>query len=296
MPISSMTGFARIQGQHDDRAWTWEVRSVNGRGLDVRSRLPGGYESLEIPVRERVGRWLKRGNVLCSLNVTRTAGQSGMRVNTDILDQVIALLPTIQSRLPESRPVSAEGLLALRGVIDVMEDDPTDEARETFHQVLLDGLDQTLRSLTAMRTREGERLGEVLHQQVERIAVLSREADHLAAVQPAAILQRLREQLAALGEQTPPLPEDRLAQEAALLATRADTREEIDRLKAHSDAARALLGSDGPVGRRLDFLCQEFNREANTLCSKAQDVSLTRIGLDLKASIDQLREQSQNIE
>lgn len=291
-----MTGFARTQGQSADRSWSWEVRSVNGRGLDVRCRLPAGYESLEIPIRERVGRRFKRGNVWSTLTVGRLAGQTGIRINLDVLDQILGLVPHVRSRLSESRPASPEGLLALRGVIDVMEEEPSEQDRSAFEGVVLGSLDQALDSLAAMRRCEGERLAAVLRDQVDRISSLASEAEGLAAVQPAAVLRRLTEQLAALADLNPPLSEERLAQEAALLASRADTREEIDRLKAHSEAARLLLASDGPVGRRLDFLCQEFNREANTLCSKSADVTLIRIGLDLKATIDQLREQGQNIE
>jgi uncharacterized protein (TIGR00255 family) len=291
-----MTGFARAEGRAVDRGWTWEVRSVNGRGLEIRSRLPAGYEGLEIPIRERVARRFKRGNLWLTLTVSRSEGQSSVRINTEVLDQVLALVPEIQHRLVDFRPASAEGLLALRGVLEPIDDTLSDDERAAFERAVLGSLDHALDSLEHMRQQEGCRLTVVLRDHIERIANLCSKAESSAAAQPAAIFQRLKEQVAALGEITPPLSEERLVQEAALLASRADTREEIDRLKAHGEAARTLLSGEGPAGRRLDFLCQEFNREANTLCAKSSDVTLTRIGLDLKATIDQLREQVQNIE
>ena len=296
MAISSMTGFARTEGHAIDRCWTWEVRSVNGRGLEIRSRLPAGYEGLEIPIRERVARRFKRGNLWLTLTVSRSEGQSSVRINTEVLDQVLALVPEIQHRLVDFRPTSAEGLLALRGVLEPVDDALSEEERAAFERAVLGNLDHALDSLEHMRQQEGSRLMVLLRDHIERIANLCSKAESSAAAQPACIFQRLKDQLAALGDITPPMSEERLVQEAALLASRADTREEIDRLKAHGEAARTLLSGEGPAGRRLDFLCQEFNREANTLCAKSSDVTLTRIGLDLKVTIDQLREQVQNIE
>lgn len=296
MAISSMTGFARSVGQANDCAWAWEVRSVNGKGLDARCRLPSGFEALELKARERATRKLKRGSLWMTLTVTRSVRQADVQVNTDALDRIIAMLPEIQRRLPDFRPTSAEGLLGLRGMIEIIDQQPTEEERAALDTALLDGLDRTLDSLVAMRHEEGARMAAVLHGHIERIGALCGEAERLAAVQPEAIRDRLREQVAALLETTPALPEDRLAQEVAMLAAKADTREEVDRLEAHRDAAMVLLTGQGPVGRKLEFLCQEFNREANTLCAKSPDVELTRVGIDLKATIDQLREQVQNIE
>ncbi len=296
LPISSMTGFARTEGHAIDRGWTWEVRSVNGRGLEIRSRLPAGYEGLEIAIRERIGRRFKRGNFSLTLTVGRAEGQSSVRINTEVLDQVLTLVPVLQSRLPDFRPASADGLLALRGVLEPVDDALSEEDRAAFERAVIESLDQALESLERMRQQEGDRLMVLLRDHINRISHLCAKAEKSAAAQPAAIFQRLTDQLAALGDVVPPMSEERLLQEAALLASRADTREEIDRLKAHGEAARTLISGQGPAGRRLDFLCQELNREANTLCAKSSDVTLTRIGLDLKTTIDQLREQVQNIE
>jgi uncharacterized protein (TIGR00255 family) len=296
MPISSMTGFARRLGQTGDRSWTWEAKSVNGRGLDVRCRFPPGFESLEVAVRERVARWFSRGSLTLILTLARAPGASGIRINVDVLDRLLALVPDVQHRLPQFRPASVDGLLAVRGVVEVADDDLSEDERTALESALMEGLGSVLTALATVRREEGARLAAVLVGHTERIAELADAAAGLAAAQPPAILARLREQVAALLTGVPSLSEDRLAQEAALLATRADPREEIDRLKAHCSAARGLLADERPIGRRFDFLCQELNREANTLCSKSADIELTRIGLDLKSAIDQLREQIQNIE
>jgi len=294
--ISSMTGFARTEGQSAGCSWTWEVRSVNGKGLEVRSRLPAGFEALEPQVRQRIAGTLKRGNIGANLTVAWIERPAGVRVNTEALHQIVALLPDIQRRLPDCLPPSPDGLLNLRGIIEIVDEQPTEETRAALDEAILDGLDQSLGSLAAMRRDEGARMATVLEGHLERIAGLCREANGLAAAQPAAIMARLVEQVGALISTIPALPEDRLAQEVALLATKADLREELDRLKAHHEAAMALVAGGGPVGRKLEFLCQEFNREANTLCAKSADVQLTRVGIDIKATIDQLREQVQNIE
>ncbi len=270
MAISSMTGFARSVGEANDCSWAWEVRSVNGKGLDARCRLPTGFEALELKARERAARKLKRGSVWMNLTVSRSVRQADIEVNTDALDRIIAMLPEIQHRLPEFRPTSAEGLLGLRGMIEIIDQQPTEEERAALDSALLDGLDRTLDALIAMRREEGGRMAAVLDGHLERIGTLCGEAERLAAIQPDAIRQRLREQVAALLESTPALPEDRLAQEVAVLAAKADTREEVDRLKAHREAARGASRRAGPVGRKLEFLCQEFNREANTLCAKSR--------------------------
>lgn len=296
MPIASMTGFARAQGQAESCTWTWEARSVNARGLDVRCRLPTGFEDLDGSVRERVGKRFRRGNVTVALSMDFRRGQSGVRVNTAALDEILALVPSIRERMPDAPPPTVEGVLGLRGVIEAAEDDLAEDAREALAAEMMSGLNRALDSLASMRMDEGGRLLAVLTERLDRIAALCAEAESLAATQPEALRARLVEQLAALADATPPVAEDRLAQEVALLAAKADLREELDRLNAHVAAARALLGEDAAVGRKLDFLCQEFNREANTLCSKSADVALTRVGLDLKATIEQLREQVQNIE
>jgi uncharacterized protein (TIGR00255 family) len=296
MTIASMTGFARGEGRNEVCAWTWELKSVNARGLEVRCRMPPGFEALEQGVRQRVAARLKRGNISAALSLTWSVGQQGVRINTEVLEQVLALVPQIERRLRDSGPPSIDGLLGLRGVIDVLDPTPTGEARAALEADLLAGLEPVLASLSEVRRAEGERLEAVLRDHLRRLADLCERARRLASAQPAAIFARLSDQLAALLGQSPALTPERLAQEAALLAAKADAREELDRLRAHHQAAQALLDACGPVGRQLDFLCQELNREANTLCAKSADIELTRVGLDLKATVEQVREQVQNIE
>jgi uncharacterized protein (TIGR00255 family) len=296
LAIASMTGFARGEGQEDACSWTWELKSVNARGLDVRCRMPLGFETLEQPVRQRAAAALKRGNVSAMLSLTWMAGQQRVRINADVLEQVLALVPQIEGRLSDCRPPSADGLLSLRGVIDLLDPMPTGDARAALESTLLAGFDRALSSLIEVRRAEGARLEAVLREQLQRLAMLVEQARELASVQPVAILARLSEQVEALLGQSPALTPERLAQEAVLLATKADAREELDRLRAHREAAMALLDRGGPVGRQLDFLCQELNREANTLCAKSSDIELTRSGLDLKLTVEQIREQVQNIE
>ena len=296
MPISSMTGFARAEGHEDDFSWTWEVKSVNGKGLDVRCRLPAGLEGVEQPARARIAKRFRRGNISLALTVRWNQVRGSYRVNQAVLDDILSLLPEIRERFPDAGPPHVDGLLALRGVIEPVEDEPSEEARQAAETAVLAGLDEALESLASMRDQEGARLASVLTTHLDGIGRLCAEAEGLAAAQPDAIKERLRIQVAALLDAVPALPEERLAQEAALLMAKADVREELDRLKAHRDAARDLMGGDGAIGRKLDFLCQEFNREANTLCSKSVDLALTRVGIELKAGVEQLREQVQNIE
>ena len=296
MPVSSMTGFARSEGHADGCSWTWELKSVNAKGLDVRCRVPGSYDNLEKAARERIAKTFKRGNLSVNLNIAWIKGDAGFRVNSVVLGELLATLPKIREQLPDAGPPSIDGLLALRGVIEPVEEELTDDARSALESEILENFEVALAALSAMRDDEGARLTEGLDARLDEIAGLSGEAEKLAALQPDAIRERLKTQVEALQADIPALSEDRLAQEAALLMTKADIREELDRLKAHEQAARELMSNGGAVGRKLDFLCQEFNREANTLCSKSQDVTLTRIGLDLKSSIEQFREQVQNIE
>lgn len=291
-----MTGFARNEGQNGVCLWVWEVRSVNAKGLDVRCRLPAGFESLDPQVRERIQKLFKRGSISATLTVTWAKDATQVSLNRSVLETVLAAIPEIQARVPSATPPSVDGLLAVRGVIEATEETLTSEARDVLLVNLIGSLEETLKRLLSMRRDEGQRLGKVLADHLDRIAELSRTAEAMANVQPAAIRDRLQMQIKALLESTPALSEDRLAQEAVLLATKMDPREELDRLKAHHAATLALLNKEDAIGRKLDFLCQEFNREANTLCSKSGDVELTRIGIDLKVAIDQLREQVQNIE
>jgi uncharacterized protein (TIGR00255 family) len=291
-----MTGFSRGQGHDDSFSWTWEIKSVNAKGLDVRARLPSGFENLEQPARERIAKRFNRGAFNLGLSIRNVLAAGTFQVNREALDQVLSLLPDIRERFPDAGPPSIDGLLSLRGVVESVEEELSEDARQALETGILASLETVLDALAAMRGQEGARLAPVLDAHLDAIARLCAEAEDLAATQPEALRQRLRTQVTELLEAAPALSEDRLAQEAALLAAKADVREELDRLAAHHTAVRALLGRDGAVGRKLDFLCQELNREANTLCAKSADVALTRVGLDLKAAIEQLREQVQNIE
>ena len=290
-----MTGFARAEGQHDGFGWAWELKSVNGRGLDIRTRAPQGFESLEPLARQKLGEALKRGNVNVSLVVERRTGEAGIRINRAVLDQVLALQAELAGKV-DAAPPRLEALLAVRGVVEAGEEEADEEARAARDADILAGLEQAVKAMVASRLEEGARLAAILTGHLDRIEELTAQAQALGSVQPEALKARLRQQVTELLEASPALNEDRLAQEAALLATKADIREELDRLAAHIAAARELMQAGSQIGRRFDFLCQEFNREANTLCSKSGDAELTRIGLELKAVIDQRKEQGQNVE
>jgi uncharacterized protein (TIGR00255 family) len=290
-----MTGFARAEGHADGFSWVWEIKSVNSKSLDLRFRLGPGFDALEGPVRALLTERVQRGAVTVNLAATRTTTAGAVRVNRAVLAEVAALAAELVEE-HGAAPPRADGLLALRGVLESGEAEEADEVREQRHTALLASARQAVERLAAARREEGARLESVIAARLGEIDNLTAEADATAAMQPDAIKKRLRTQLTQLLEATPALSEERLVQEAALLAAKADTREELDRLQAHVGAARELLASGGAVGRRFDFLCQEFNREANTLCSKSADLALTRIGLGLKAAIEQLREQVQNIE
>jgi len=290
-----MTGFARADGSDSRYNWTWEVKSVNGRALDVRCRLGPGAEGLEPEVRRRIAARLKRGNVSVNMQVNRASGQGAVRINRELLDEVIALARDYAGMEGVEQP-RLDGLMALRGVIEQADDDETDEVRRSREQAMATTLDVALDALVEARNAEGAALEKVLLGQLDEMAVLTAQAAKTAEARPAAMRDRLQEQLAILLEADPPVPEERLAQELAILATKGDIREEIDRLSAHVEAAREQIAKGGTMGRRLDFLAQEFNREANTLCAKANDKELTEVGISLKAVIDQFREQVQNVE
>ena len=292
-PVASMTGFARSEGDFGPYGWAWEARSVNAKSLDVRSRLPAGFDRLEPAARAAAAERFKRGNISLTLSLKTSERPPKMRVNRELLDDLVALAGEFEEA-GAARP-RLDALLAVRGVIETVEDE--DEAeRAGAEAAMLEGLGAVLDRLAAARREEGARLAPAMIGHLDRIETLVAAAKASAAARPEALTERLRTQVAELLQASPALPEDRLAQEAALLVAKADIREEIDRLEAHIGQARGLMSGGEAVGRRLDFLCQEFNREANTLCSKASDVELTRIGLDLKAVIEQFREQVQNIE
>jgi uncharacterized protein (TIGR00255 family) len=288
--LASLTGFSRAQGSAQGLTWVWELRSVNGRGLDIRFRLPPRWDALEPVAREAVGNVLKRGNVTASLTVEHEK-EPRLVADLAVLENMLSVALELHNRIPGSPPPRAETLLALPGVLRPAQ---ADEAIDIG--AVSAGFSRALEALVAARQAEGQRLGAKLATLLDEISVLHREAAAEAANQPEAQRVRLMDNLDALLREAPSLPEERIAQEVALLAARSDVREELDRLASHIEAAHALLREGVNIGRRLDFLLQEFNREANTLCSKSASVALTAIGLQLKAAIEQLREQVQNIE
>ena len=295
MGLSSMTGFARADGTSAGHRWTWEARSVNGKGLDLRLRLPPGFDRLDAAVRDRAAKRLVRGSCSITLTLTREGPLTRLRVNEDVLAAVIAAMNAISGRIDAAAP-TLDGILNIRGVLETVDSEDDGDARAALDADLMAGIETVLTDLVAARGAEGAAIAEVLAGHLDRIAALTAAAEACPARQPEAIRARLARQVADLVGAVPALDPQRLHQEAALLATRADIREELDRLSAHIAQARQMLAAGGPVGRRLDFLAQEFNRETNTLCSKSNDRELTAIGLDLKAAVDQLREQIQNIE
>ena len=295
MTIKSMTGFARADGALGPIGWHWELRSVNGRGVDIRLRVPPGFESLEPRIREAVGKRIGRGNLTVNLNVKRSHGQTEIRLNDAALKQVLAAVEGVRAAVPVA-PLSAEALLNVRGVLEQVEPEESDAEAAQRTEAMLATLDAALDAMVRARADEGGHLKAIVLRQLTDIERLVAGVEGSPARAPAAIRQRLKEQVGRLLEIGPTLDETRLYQEAALLAARADVEEELKRLTAHVAAARELLESKEPAGRRLDFLAQEFNREANTLCSKSFDSETTRAGLELKAVIDQMREQVQNIE
>ena len=300
MSLNSMTGFARSDGYDDVTSWVWEAKSVNGRGLDIRCRLPGGLDIIDARARARVTSLFSRGSLNLNLQMQRTSGDAEYVVNRELLGKLIDVAAEFTD-VPGVEAARIDGLFAVRGVVEAREqEDEEPEIKEKRIEKIMLCLEETLQALMVSREEEGKRIAQVLHSQVDEIEKLSKAARSSAAAQPEAIRARLVEQVAAIldagpegGIQADP---ERITQEAAVLAVKSDIREEIDRLDAHIASARELLDQGGVVGRRLDFLAQEFNREANTLCSKAPDNDLTRIGLDLKNVIDQIREQVQNIE
>ncbi|MBL9098717.1 MAG: YicC family protein [Alphaproteobacteria bacterium] len=295
MPLSSMTGFARAQGAQGSWRWHWEVRSVNARGLDVRVRVPEGFESLEQPARVLANDRFARGGITASLTLDADPARGAIRVNKDALLQVLAALKDLEG-LVQAEPARLDGILALRGVIDTQPPLLSEAELAARDAAVLTTLAAAFDELTTARKEEGARLEAILRHHTDRMTDLVAQSEQLAATQPEQLRARLKAAVDDLLKLRTGVGEDRLAQEVALLLVKADVREEIDRLKSHLAQARGLFASTGAQGRRLDFLAQELNREANTLCSKSSDKELTRIGLDLKAVIDQLREQVQNVE
>jgi len=297
LPLSSMTGFTRVTGQHDSVGWIWEIRSVNGKGLDVRVRLPSGYEALEAVVRDQATKLLKRGSVSVSLNVNRAGAEAAYRVNRELLENLLALSAEMKGdeRL-SNEPPRLDALLTVRGAVEASEGEDDPKEAEERQRALATSLHEALEALVGVRRAEGARLEVILRERLDELDGLCNDAEGAASLRTSAIREKLAQQVQELLDMSPALSEERLAQEAAVLAVKADIREELDRLKSHIEGARGLLDEGVAIGRKLDFLCQEFNREANTLCSKAGDIELTRIGLAMKAAVDQFREQALNVE
>ncbi|MFL5101584.1 MAG: YicC/YloC family endoribonuclease [Xanthobacteraceae bacterium] len=295
MTLSSMTGFARSQGACGTYAWAWEIKSVNAKGLDVRLRLPAGWDAVEAPVRARAAETLSRGTVYGTLTITRQGIAPVVRVNEGVLDAVLTTLKDLSGRVA-SEPPRLDGILALRGVIEVMDEDEKEDERRAAERAVVEGFREGLAELVAMRRREGTTLRQVLTLRLDEIAALTARAEDVPSRRPEIIKARIAEQVAVLLDASSRFDPDRLHQEAVLIASKADIREELDRLVSHVAQAKRLIADGKAVGRRLDFLSQELNREANTLCSKSNDVVLTNIGLELKTVVEQFREQVQNLE
>jgi uncharacterized protein (TIGR00255 family) len=295
MTLSSMTGFARSHGVSGSYAWAWEIKSVNGKGLDLRLRMPPGWDAIEVAVRTRAAEALARGSLQAALTVERSGAAPTVRINAAVLEAVLAAVGQLAPRL-NAAPPSLDGLLALKGVMEVSDTEENEAERRAAEAAIAKGFGEAIGALTEMRRHEGTALGQVLATRLDEIGALALRADRAPGRQPEAIRARLAEQVATLLAQSERFDPDRLHQEAILIATKADVREELDRLAAHVAQARLLIVQGGSIGRRLDFLAQELNREANTLCAKANDVELTNIGLELKAAVEQFREQVQNVE
>jgi uncharacterized protein (TIGR00255 family) len=294
MTIQSMTGFARIAGQAHGREYAWELRAVNGRTLDVRFRLPPGFESLGDEARKLLAGSVSRGTIHITLQLGAGDARRASRINMEALAALADSLACVKLP-PGIGPVTLDGLLSVRGVVEQGDEDALAEF-EKLHAPLMDAFTRARSAFLEARAEEGRALARILGEQIERIAALSAEIESHPARSIDSIRARLASQIAALLDASRQFDENRLHQEAALIGTRADVREELDRLAAHVVSARELIAQGGPVGRRLDFLSQEFGREASTLCAKANDVSLSKIGLELRATVDQLREQVQNVE
>ncbi len=296
MALQSMTGFARCEGTSGRHRWAWELRSVNGKGLDIRMRLPQGMEGLESDVRRLLSQYVTRGNVQVGLTVQVSENRVEAVLNRDALDALLKLRDELGAALVDPAPLRLDALLSIRGLVEFKEAADDAEAVSRREADILAGLEQAVRALCEMRRIEGDALCRLLSDQVTRIEELALTVEADPSRQPGEIARRLAGQIATLMDAAGTLDRDRLHAEVALLATRADLREEIDRLKAHVAAARDLLALGGPVGRKLDFIAQEFNRESNTICSKSNGVAVTAAGIELKVVIDQFREQVQNLE
>jgi uncharacterized protein (TIGR00255 family) len=295
MALSSMTGFARSHGASGPYTFEWELKSVNAKGFDLRLRLPQGWDELEAFAKKRAAEVLSRGTVYANFNVKRADALSTVRINEDVLAAIVKVAGSLAGRIDAVAP-SIDGLLGIKGVIEVVEPERNEDEDKAAVAAASSAFDEALKSLVAMRRREGEALGQILSQRMDEMAGLAKRAEEAPGRRPEAIRARLAEQISALLETSDRFDPDRLNQEALLIAAKADIREELDRIASHIAQAREIIGKGGAIGRRLDFLAQEFNREVNTTCSKSNDVELTNIGLEMKNVVEQFREQVQNLE
>jgi uncharacterized protein (TIGR00255 family) len=295
MALSSMTGFARSHGASGPYSFEWELKSVNAKGFDLRTRLPPGWDELEAFAKKRAGEVLSRGTVYANLNVKRANAASTVRINEDVLASIVKVAGVLAGKIDAVAP-SIDGLLSIKGVIEVVEPESSEEEDSAAKAAAAAAFEQALANLVEMRQREGVTLGQILSQRMDEIEGLAKKAEAAPGRKPEAIKARLAEQVAALLESSDRFDADRLSQEAILIAARADIREELDRIASHISQVRGMIGKGGPVGRRLDFLAQEFNREVNTCCSKSNDLELTNTGLEMKNVVEQFREQVQNLE
>jgi len=295
MVLSSMTGFARSHGTSGPYAFEWELKSVNAKGFDFRMRLPAGWDDVETTARKRATELLSRGTVYANLTVKRTGAASILRINEDVLSSILKVASEISARTDAVAP-SVDGLLGIKGVLEVVEPESDETEMQAARAAISASFEQALQSLIDMRKREGVALGQILSQRMDEIERLAQKAEGAPGRKPEAIRARLSEQIAALLETSDRFDADRLSQEAVMIAAKADIREELDRIASHIAQTRELLGKGGAVGRRLDFLAQEFNREVNTTCSKSNDIELTNTGLEMKNVVEQFREQVQNLE
>jgi uncharacterized protein (TIGR00255 family) len=295
MALSSMTGFARSHGTSGPYAFEWELKSVNAKGFDLRMRLPPGWDELEPLTRKRAAEVLSRGTIYANLSVKRGNALSTVKVNEDVLASIVKIAGELAGRIDAVAP-SIDGLLAIKGVIEVVEADSSEAEDKAAKAAAAATFEQALNNLVEMRKREGVTLGQILSQRMDEVEALMKKAEAAPGRKPEAIRARLAEQIAALLDASDRFDPDRLSQEAVMIAAKADIREELDRIASHIAQARELIGKGGAVGRRLDFLAQEFNREVNTCCSKSNDLELTNTGLEMKNVVEQFREQVQNLE
>ncbi len=295
MTLQSMTGFARIEGQNETANWVWEVRSVNGKGLDFRTRTPPQFDGLQPAIRKIGAKYFSRGNMQISLQLVRHGASAVPVINQPVLDAVIDAISEIHQRL-DCSPPAAEQILSIKGVLEQREIEESEAEKTALEKSLLADFEMLAIELRDNRASEGAAITKILLNQIDTIGELTKAIVKDPSRSPDQIKKRLNEQVSRLLDNTSGLDLDRLHQEAAILAAKVDLQEELDRLNAHIISARELLVAKGPVGRKLDFLCQEFNRECNTICSKSNAPAVTANGLEMKVVIDQLREQVQNLE